>query len=84
VPVYRDAETTQAIVAALNDRLAAIEDTSTRIDTVAFALQAAFELAVEAEEERVGRRDDQAAVEQALTRIAHALQDTADRHPQGG
>ena len=80
VPVYRDVETTRRIVTDLNERLKAIEDASTRIDTVAFALKAAYELALEAEKERLGRQEDQAAMEHALVRIGRALQEAADRH----
>lgn len=47
VPVYKDRETTLALVRRVNERLAEIERDSDRIDTQAFALQAAVSFAAE-------------------------------------
>jgi len=49
VPVYRDMRATQKLIERLNQRLKDIEAQSGRIDTQAFALEAAYTFAVEAQ-----------------------------------
>jgi cell division protein ZapA (FtsZ GTPase activity inhibitor) len=56
LPIYHDEKTTLDIVDAVNNRLAEIEKGSIRIDTQAFALQAAIHFA--AELERCRREED--------------------------
>ncbi len=80
VPVFRDEETTRALVAGLNARLEHIEKTSRVIDTRVSLLLTAYECAVDAEVERTERQEDRASVERALTRIEQALRDTIERH----
>ena len=79
VPVYGDAAATREIADEVSKRLAAIEESSPRIDSVAFAVQAAFEMAIEADLERRARTADREEFEQALKRIAGALQDVVAR-----
>ena len=47
VPIYRDRRTTLKLIQRLNSRIQEIEKNSDRIDTQAFALQAALSFAAE-------------------------------------
>lgn len=49
VPVYRDMRATQKLIERLNQRLKEIETAGGRIDTQAFALEAAYTFAAEAQ-----------------------------------
>jgi cell division protein ZapA (FtsZ GTPase activity inhibitor) len=49
VPLYRDMRATQKLIERLNQRLKEIETSSGRIDTQAFALEAAYTFAAEAQ-----------------------------------
>jgi hypothetical protein len=84
VPLYRDERSTQALVARLNARLAAVEKRIGRIDSYASALLAAFYYASEADEaardleyerERTAleKETDDAELLRALAHISDAL-----------
>lgn len=62
VPVVRDIPTTQRLAARVAERLQDIEKRSSRVNTVAFALEAAFSFAAELEEEKLARNEEQAEI----------------------
>ncbi len=62
VPTYRDTETTRSIAAHVSDTLRSIEESSERIDTQRFALEACMKLAIDLARER----DRSAAAEDEL------------------
>jgi len=73
VPVCRDHATTQALASAIEERMREIEAASTRIDTTAFALRAAYEFAMDLyllRQEQEGTVEEVAvALDQLLDRI---------------
>ncbi|MCC6487668.1 MAG: cell division protein ZapA [Candidatus Hydrogenedentes bacterium] len=73
VPVFQDEKTTLQIVASVNARLRDIEESSTRVDTQAYALQAAYLFAVDSI--RAGQAADEGDAEllKNLVRIQVAL-----------
>jgi len=73
VPIYKDEQTTLRIVELVNRRLQDIERDSPRIDTQAFALQAAFAFAVECARAEAAASEDEAELLQSLTRLQLAL-----------
>ena len=71
VPMYGSMEDTRAIVEAVNSRLGELEAKSGKVNTQAFALQAAYEFAIESvqlREEVAKAEDDIVGVVQDLTR----------------
>jgi cell division protein ZapA (FtsZ GTPase activity inhibitor) len=58
VPLYRDMDTTIGIAKQVSERLKAIEKGSDRIDTQAFALEAAMSFAIEAAESQTAGEED--------------------------
>lgn len=78
VPVCVDEETTRGIVEALNARIKQIEEKAPRIDTQAFALQTAYEAAVDL---YLLRRDQERDIRElgvALDGIATQLSELAE------
>jgi len=77
VPVHIDEATTQALAEEVNARIQAIQEGSDRIDTQAFALRAAYELAanLHAENQRQERETKELLV--ALDAIASRLKQLA-------
>jgi cell division protein ZapA (FtsZ GTPase activity inhibitor) len=73
LPVYRDRQTTLAIAEEVSARVAAMEEQAGRIDSQAFALQAAFAYAVELHAEKAERDGDTRDLVKALDRIASQL-----------
>ncbi|MCC6699627.1 MAG: cell division protein ZapA [Candidatus Hydrogenedentes bacterium] len=73
VPVFQDEKTTLEIVASVNDRLREIEESSARVDTQAYALQAAYLFAVDSARAELASSDDETEVHKSLVRIQHAL-----------
>ena len=76
VPVYKDKDSTLTLVKKVNDRLKDIEAKSVRIDTQAYALEAALSFAMEAmqhdDEKQENTRDllvELDALEKELTRL---------------
>lgn len=67
VPVHVDEEQTLRLVDRLNRKLAEIEESSTRIDSQAFAIQLAYAFAVEAEEQKAARTEDEHEVIRRLS-----------------
>jgi cell division protein ZapA (FtsZ GTPase activity inhibitor) len=82
VPVVDDEETTLALVERVNDRIAEMEAHAARIDSTAFALQAAFAFAAELHRTQ---RDHTAADREltlALERIIASLKEIVDKAPK--
>lgn len=81
VPVFQDRETTLGIVEQVNQRLAEIESKSQRIDTQAFALEAAFSFAARAAELEQNTRRETSEVLVSLTRLSASLKALLDEAP---
>lgn len=75
VPVYGDAATTRKAAEHVTQRLQAIEQRSPRIDTYAFALEAALSFAAEVLEESAVRTEETAETMKALDKIHDALRE---------
>lgn len=73
VPIVRDEKTTRLFIQQVNDRLAQIEVESQRVDTQAFALQAAVALAAELQAERDDRAADAREFVKALAQLQSSL-----------
>lgn len=73
LPVYRDKQTTLAIADEVSARVAEMEAQAGRIDSQAFALQAAFAYAAELYAEKADREADTRDLLKVLDRIAGQL-----------
>ena len=73
VPIYKDEVTTLQLVESVNARLRDIEESSRKIDTQAFALQAAFTFAADLARAHEEEAASEGALLQALTRMHIAL-----------
>jgi cell division protein ZapA (FtsZ GTPase activity inhibitor) len=73
VPVYGDSQLTQKLAARVNQRIKEIEERSDRIDTQAFALEAALAFAAELEEIRKESEADRKAMHVELDRISKTV-----------
>lgn len=73
LPVYRDEATTLSIADEVTAKVAALEAEAGRIDSQAFALQAAYAFAVALRQEKAGREEDNKELLKALDRIAGQL-----------
>jgi cell division protein ZapA (FtsZ GTPase activity inhibitor) len=73
LPIYRDKQTTLAIAEEVTARVAAMEEQAGRIDSQAFALQAAFAYAAELHAEKAARDADNRDLLKVLDRIAGQL-----------
>lgn len=74
-PVVRDESTTAHIVETVNEKLREIEQGSARVDTQAFALQAAFAFAAELFQLREAVSRQEAQLLTALDQVHRALQE---------
>lgn len=73
LPIYRDRQTTLSIADAVTARVAEMEAEAGRIDSQAFALQAAFAYAAELHAEQAERDADTRELLKVLDRIAGQL-----------
>ena len=73
VPVYHDRRTTLRLVKLLDDRIKEIEKASDRIDTQAFALQAALSFAAELAEVEEAREQETTEMFNDLDRLSKTL-----------
>ncbi len=73
VPVYRDRETTLRLVRRVNERLKAIEADSDRIDTQAFALEAALSFAAELDAAEADMEAEQTEIFNELDRLSKTV-----------
>lgn len=73
LPVYRDKQTTLELAEAVTARIGEMEEKAGRVDSQAFALQAAFAYAVELHAERAERDGDTRELLKALDAIATQL-----------
>jgi cell division protein ZapA (FtsZ GTPase activity inhibitor) len=78
IPVYKDPETTKRIAAELGQRLQEIEGRASRIDSHAFALEAALELAIERERLQGEADETTAQTLHALDTLAATLDELID------
>ncbi len=78
VPVCVDEETTLEIVQRVNQRLKQVEEKATRIDTQAFALQTAYELAADLYLSEREHERDVRDLAKALDKIATQLSALAE------
>lgn len=69
LPVCKSKVNSVELVRQLEARLSRIEDESNKVDSLAFALQAAYELTVELEEEREARQSEIEEIELKLERL---------------
>lgn len=74
VPTYKDSVSTQRIAASISAQIIQIEKTSPRIDTHAFALQAAYALATQLAAAKDAENDDQKELLITLDDITQTLQ----------
>lgn len=84
VPVYRDRRTTLRIVKRLNERLAEIEKESPRIDTQAFALEAALSFAAELDEAEESRDADSTELFNDLDVLSSTLDNLLNEYRSHG
>lgn len=80
VPVYRDRQTTEGLAAEMSERLAAIEQRSSRIDTHAFLALLAYEYAAEAHGLRLEQETANAEFLRALDGILSRLREIRAEH----
>ncbi len=73
LPIYRDRQTTLTIADEVTARVAEMEAEAGRIDSQAFALQAAFAYAAELHAEKAERDADTRELLKVLDRIAGQL-----------
>lgn len=73
VPVYGDSQLTQKLAARVNARIKEIEQRSGRIDTQAFALEAALAFAAELQEVEDAADEDRKAMFAALEGLSREI-----------
>lgn len=73
LPVYRDKQTTLELAEKVSALIGAMEEKAGRVDSQAFALQAAFSYAVELHAERAAQDGDTRELLKALDGIASKL-----------
>lgn len=78
VPVYLDEKTTRALAEQVSDHIKEIEGTASRIDTQAFALQAAHEFAAELHALKREQERDTRDLVVTLDAIATRLKELTD------
>lgn len=82
LPVYRDKQTTLELAEAVTARIARMEEQAGRVDSQAFALQAAFALAAELHAEQAERdqdtRDLLKVLDGIVTQLNRLLEATGD------
>ena len=83
VDVYQDKETTLRLAALVNKRIKQIEGQNDRIDTQAFALEAALSFAAQGEAAETGRKEDSKEMMIELERLSGALRAIEDDHRMG-
>lgn len=83
VPVHGTPEQTQALARAVDKKLRDIEAESDRIDTQAFALQAAMAFAAEVDRLKRGEKREEAKAHQRLERVSDDLNALVEQHQRG-
>jgi len=83
VPVYGDRRTTLLLVKRLNERLEEIEKTHDRIDTQAFALEAALSFAADLADAEAEHEDETAEVFRDLDGLAQSVDALVREHGLG-
>ena len=83
LPVYRDKHATLELAAEVSARIAAMQEKAGRVDSQAFALQAAFAYAAELRAEQAERDKDTRELLKALDSIATQLNGLLDAYGAG-
>lgn len=83
VPVVDDEKTTLALVEAINDRIAGLEAHAKRIDSMAFALQAAFTFAADLHHAKRAHEAETREATLAMERVIQTLRDVLETAPDG-
>jgi len=87
VPVYETREATEALVARVHAKLKDLESRSSKVNTQAFALQAAYEFAMESAELRQAYSDTESRMVksiQAIQERVEVLKDQVEGSSSGG
>ena len=82
VPVCIDDATTQAVIDGVNQRLRDIEAASSRVNTQAFALQAAYAFAADLERAERRQSTDTEAIVEALDSLLSKFTVLYGKHPE--
>ena len=80
VPIYRDEAATKGLAQRVSQEISVIEKSSDRIDTHAFALQAAMVFAAETRDLEASHRKEVAQLQVALSELSAKLAALLDRH----
>ena len=80
VPVYHDRRTTLRLIKLVDDRIKEIEKASDRIDTQAFALEAALSFAAELAEAEKAHEKETTEVFNDLDRLSKTLDELVNEH----
>ena len=80
VPIYRDEATTKALAQRVSQEISVIEKSSDRIDTQAFALQAAMRFAAETKDLEASHKKDVAQLQVALDELSSKLAELLKLH----
>jgi hypothetical protein len=81
VPIVDDEDTTRKLVEQINDRIAQYEAHAKRIDSVAFALQAAFSFAADLHRAKQLHTEETKEVTLALERLLQTLKEVLETAP---
>ncbi len=79
VPICDDEETTRKIAKEIDDRLDAIEERSDRVDSVAYVLTAALELAIELHKARKDHERENKELFMALEKTEETIRRIAEK-----
>jgi cell division protein ZapA (FtsZ GTPase activity inhibitor) len=80
VPIFGDEAATKALAERVSQEVAAIEASSERIDTQAFALQAAMAFAAESRHLEANHGKEVAQLQVALNELSAKLAELLERH----
>ncbi len=79
VPICEDEETTRKIAKEIDDRIDAIEARSDRVDSIAYALTAAVELAIELHKARTDHERENKELFMALEKTEETIRRIAEK-----
>jgi cell division protein ZapA (FtsZ GTPase activity inhibitor) len=80
VPIFGDEAVTKALAERVSQEVTAIEKSSERIDTQAFALQAAMAFAAESRRLEANHNKEVAQLQVALDQLSAKLAELLERH----
>ncbi len=82
VPIYQDEKTTKRLIQQVNERFEEFEGKSSKIDSLAFALQAALSFAADLHEAQEDQAEETKEVLVALDALAETLQTALEEPPE--